>query len=155
MRARGITLIELLIVLGIIAIIMSVGAVNFFGFKQKNDLDLAANQIVSVLRNAQERSRSQEDGSDWGVRFGNPISGGDFFSLFKGNVFSDAGVVSRINISPTVIFIDPAENSSKDVVFGKITGLPNASTTIIIALRSDSSKTKTITVNSNGRIHLQ
>lgn len=147
---RGITIIELLIVLGIIAIIMSVGAVSFFGFKQKNDLDLAANQIVAALRSAQECSRSQENGGGCFVFFLNSFEPKDYLVFYA---ISDIGnSVKRIDLPSTVKFTDPVEGGFKFVTFYKVTGLPNVSLTVIISLKSDSSKTKTITVNANGRI---
>lgn len=54
---RGFTLIELLIVIAIIAILVGIGVVGYLSSRQKAELDLAHDRIVSTLRVAQEEVR--------------------------------------------------------------------------------------------------
>ncbi|MEK7657952.1 MAG: prepilin-type N-terminal cleavage/methylation domain-containing protein [Patescibacteria group bacterium] len=149
---KAFTLIELLIVVAIMAILAAVGSVNLFNFRAQNNLNLTVNEIISLLRNAQNRSITQENGSNWGVHLENPSNQDDFYALFQGAVYSSGNTVLRANLRPTVQFNDPSSGASKDIIFNSISGLPFASTTVIISLKSDSSKIKTITVNANGRI---
>lgn len=146
----GFTLIELIIVMAITAIII-VGSYGILGFnfKSRNELELAAREIVSVLRNAQDRSISQEDGVQWGVYFENMSNNSGFYVLYKG---ATTTFISKKNLNPNIKFSDPLIGNSKDISFNKMSGLPVSSTTIVIFLENNSLATTTITVNLNGQI---
>ena len=78
LRTSAFTLIELLISIGILAILAGIGFINIVNYKQRQDLSFAGQEIIEVLRNAQNRSLSQEatstagTGGRWGVYFENP-----------------------------------------------------------------------------------
>lgn len=145
----GFTIIELLLVVGITAIIAVVGFLNIYGFKSESELDLTVREIVSVLRNAQDRSMSQEDSSQWGVYFENPLSNSGFYVLYQG---ATTTFFSKKNLRSNIQFLNPSIGSSKDVSFNKMSGLPNSSTTIQISLKNNPLKTRTIIINANGQI---
>ena len=156
---KAFTLIELIISMGILAILAGVGFINLANYKQQQDLNSAAQEIVEVLRNAQNRSLSQEatsttgTGGSWGVYFNNPTgSGNDFYELFQGANYSNGTVVLRSNLPSNVQFDIPASGSSSTVIFSPITGLPNAALTIKISLISKPTSSSTITINTNGKI---
>lgn len=149
---KSFTLIELLIVIAIMTILATVGSFSLFNFRAQNILNLSANEIISLLRNAQNRSITQENGDRWGVRLENPSGQDDFYALFQGAIYSPANTVLRANLRPAVQFNDPSSGASKDIVFNPISGLPTVSTTVIISLKSNSSDTRTIIINANGRI---
>lgn len=149
---KGFTLIELLLAVGILAIVSVFGFINLFGYREAQDLDSTTREIVIILRNAQDRSISQESNNRFGVHFENPASGQGFYDLFSGTNYVSGVIISKFALRQDVQFSDPAGGNSKDVIFSPVTGLPNASTTIIISLKRDSSVSKTITVNSNGQI---
>lgn len=145
----GFTLIELIVVIGITAIIAVVGFLNIYGFKSVSELDLTAREIISVLRNAQDRSIGQEDSVQWGVYFENAASDSGFYVLYKG---ATTTFVSKKNLRPNIQFLDPSIGNSKDIPFNKLSGLPASSITIVVALKNDLLATTTIIVNSNGQI---
>ncbi len=149
---KAFTLIELLIVIGITAIISVVAFMNLFGYRGAQDLDLAVREIVMSLRNAQDRSISQESGNRFGVHFENPAGADDFYDLFSGTTYATGTIIAKSALRPTVQFSDPASGISKDVLFSPVSGLPSVSTTIIISLKRDASVSKTIIVNTNGNI---
>lgn len=146
------TLIELLIVVGIVTVLAAVGIMNLLNYTQRQDLDFTAREIVSVLRNAQNRSVSQEDGLRWGVYFENPAAGTDFYDLFKGATYSGGTLVSRATLRSGVQFVIPATGATSTIIFSPATGLPTASTTVKISLVSNSAASSTITINANGGI---
>ena len=150
--SAGFTFIELTIVIAIMVIMATFGFLNIISYKNRQDLNSASQEIVAVLRNAQDRSLSQEGGSRWGVHFENPISGSDFYNLFKGSSFA-TGIVNSQSVLPSnVQFDNPASGSSANIVFSPITGLPDAAATIKISLVGNSTVSVTITVSSNGKI---
>ncbi|KKR55666.1 MAG: hypothetical protein UT92_C0001G0009 [Candidatus Curtissbacteria bacterium GW2011_GWA1_40_24] len=149
---RAFTLIELLIVIGITVVLATISFLNIFNFRGQNDLDLTVKEIVVVLRNAQDRSISQESGSRWGVHFENPVSAGGFYDLFSGIDYSTSSLVSRSTLRSNLQFSDPAGGNSKDIIFSPVSGLPGGSSTIIIFTKNNPSVSSTIIVNSNGQI---
>ncbi len=149
---KSFTLIEILIVVAVTAVLAAIGFVSFVGFRAQNNLNLTVNEIIFLLRNTQNRSITQENGSNWGIHFENPSNQDDFYALFQGAVYSSGNTVLRANLRPAVQFNDPSSGANKDIVFNPISGLPTASATVIISLKSDSFNTKTIIINANGQI---
>jgi len=148
---RGFTLIEIMLVI-IIGVVL--GGIVVWGIAKQNhrqDIDLTATAIVATLREAAERSRSQSGGAGWGVYFKNPSSGsGDYYALFSGSTFITGSTTNPLPAS--VQFTDPADGESKEVIFSRLIGLPNAAVTITLKLVNDPATTRTITVQANGAI---
>lgn len=149
---KGFTLIELLITIGIIAVVSTVGFLNLFGYRGMQELDLTAQEITIILRNAQDRSISQESSSRYGIHFENSVSSGGFYDLFSGATYAAGTIISKNSLRPTIQFSDPTSGNSKDIIFAPISGFPNASTTITISLKRDASVLKNIIINTNGQI---
>lgn len=147
---KGLTLIELLIVIGILVLIGTVGIVSLSGYRSRQDLDLSARRIVNALRDAQQRAITQEAESQWGIRFQGVDSGKDLFHLFSGPSFTAA--TSTYDLPPTIEFADLGGNKTLDVVFSKLTGLPTSTAEVKIRLAGDTSVTQTISVSSAGRV---
>ncbi len=57
---KAFTLIELIISIGILAILAGVGFINIINYRHRQDITSTTQEIVEVLRNAQNRSLSQE-----------------------------------------------------------------------------------------------
>lgn len=162
MKNRGFTLIELIVVVGIMAILATVGTVNYLAQRNKNRLELTGNILVRELNLTMERSRAQENGYQWWIHFNNPAgSANDFYTVCYGTyVSSGADCVAdgggsgaqskRTNLSAGLEF-SPGSPATQDVVFSKATGLPTGTTTIIINSISGTGS-QTVTVNANGRI---
>lgn len=155
---KGFTLIELLISVGLLIIIAVVSVINLVGYRSRLDLDNASQEIIIVLRDAQNRSISQEatstqgSGGRWGVHFENPATSTDFYDLFWGATYATGTIVSRAALSSSIQFDTPVSGSSSTVIFSPVTGLPNASTTIKISTVSNTAVSSTITINTNGQI---
>ena len=148
---KAFTLIELLVVIGITAILAVFFIMSPLSFRSQQDLNLTVSEMIAVLRNAQDNSMSQESGSVWGIYFDN-INGSGFYDFFSGSNYSSVNIVSRSSLRSNIKFVQPAIGVSSTVIFSAVSGLPVASTTIIIALREDSSSSRAITINANGQI---
>ena len=148
---KAFTLIELLVVIGITAILAVFFIMSPLSFRSQQDLNLTVSEMIAVLRNAQDNSISQESGSVWGIYFDN-INGSGFYDFFSGRHYSSVNIVSRSSLRSNIKFVQPAIGVSSTVIFSAVSGLPVASTTIIIALREDSSSSRAITINANGQI---
>lgn len=152
MSRRGFTLIELLIVAGIMLILAAVVFSNYTELREKRTLETEANKLTARVREVMERSRSQADGSQWGVHLANPSGdGNDFYEIWKGSSYASSTITEKIPFETSLKFSDPADGSSKDVIFSKATGLPTMSSTIVIQSLGGGG-TATININSVGRI---
>lgn len=151
-RQEAFTLLELLIVIAIIAVLAAAGALNFTDYRVRREFSATSQEIVLVLRNAQNRSLSQESGSRWGVYFENPASGRGFYELFSGTSYSSSSVVFRANLKDGVKFDIPAAGATSTIIFSPVAGLPISAASVKISLKNNSSVSSTIIVNANGQI---
>lgn len=145
-------MIELLVVIAITVALATIGAVNFAGYRNKQDLDLTDREIISVLRNAQNRSISQESGNRFGVHFNNIDQNNGYYTLFNGTSSVSGTLITKNSLRNSVKFISPSNGASADVIFSPVSGLPNASSAIIIALKANVLSSSTINININGQI---
>ncbi|MEK7549338.1 MAG: prepilin-type N-terminal cleavage/methylation domain-containing protein [Patescibacteria group bacterium] len=148
---KAFTLIELLVVIGITAILAVFFIMSPLSFRSQQDLNLTVLEITAALRNAQDNSISQESGSVWGIYFDN-INGSGFYDFFSGSNYSSTNIVSRSALRSNIKFVQPIVGASSTVIFNAVSGLPVASTTIIIVLREDSLSSRAIIINANGQI---
>ncbi len=150
---RGFTLIEVLIVLGLMVSI-SVGIVlNLSSYQSARNLDIDARQIVAVLRDAQSRAINREDDVAWEVRF-DGVSAVNSYALYKATL--PVSLVSSTFLHSGIIFSPPGVNPS-NMQFEKGTGRLSAmgNGIITIALQSDSTAQRTITIFLNGTIQVE
>lgn len=146
MTQKGFTLIEILVVLGISAILATGGFLSLSGLRRQESLRLSAESMVAFLRDAHQRSVSQEGGLGWGVHFENSATGRDSYWRFSGS--DSTAAVDRIALPSGV----ELETASSEVSFSKLRGLPDAAAIVKIRLSNDSASFRTITINEQGTI---
>lgn len=148
----GFSLAELLVVMAIMAILATIGFSSYAGFKNKQSVEAEVAKLTATVREAMELSRSQADSGPWGVHIANPAGAeNDFYEIWRGDLYVSGTVTSRLNLSATNGFTDPADGAAKDVIFARATGLPTASTTIVIH-SSSGGGTGTINIDTSGRV---
>ena len=147
-------------------------------------MDGTAKLIEGVLREAQQRSITQEGGFQYGVRFTKPATGAHTFELieqtasgeFPGGYYaigeepSTLTTLKPYTLKSNLEFMNPGaqQNWIEDIVFKKIEGtaLPgknqsanppvyNAITVRIVGNSCPSDMCRTINVNDNGTIEIQ
>ncbi len=153
---NGFSFVELIIVIAITTILAVGGTISYLGLRNKKALDSVASKIVFDLRATAGRSKAQENDMGWGIRFTNGTN--DYYEIWSGQSYATGTKVARTNLS-FVALTNPPEGSVKDIAFGRVTGIPKVvdcatlpgDTFCTISL-SNNSDSKTITINSNGRI---
>ncbi len=147
---NGFTLIELLLVVGITAIITSIAVFNYASVYRERILNNTQDEISSFISLAQQKAISQENASNWGIRINNVDSNSPNIEMFY-NSYSPSTIVDRYNLASGLYFQIPPSGSYQDVIFSKITGIPNVSAEVVINLKG-STISKHLIINSQGGI---
>jgi prepilin-type N-terminal cleavage/methylation domain-containing protein len=115
MYKKGFALVELLVVMGIIAILFSLSIPQLFRLRDRNTLHETKTKIISLIR--QQQLKAMNSPSAYGVAF-NQTS----YTLFKGSQFSegDAANTNEVLSYPTA-FAD-IEFPSSQIVFASGSG---------------------------------
>ncbi len=121
---KGLTLIELMIVIGVIVIVAVTGGLYLFRLSHSQEVGSAAGTMAAVLRDAQQRAINQQSGLYWGVRFENLSSGRDRYFLFN-TATADAKITAAISefyLKSSLGFLAPTAGNSLTILFAKISG---------------------------------
>lgn len=137
----GLTLIELLLVIGSIIIIAALTMPVGLNFYRLQVLDETTSDILGILRRAQNQATFQKNDSAFGVKF---LS--DSYILFQGSSYAE-----RIQSGDEIIMLPLGIGISgiDEVVFEKLIGIPSFTGTLTIT--SDGSSQK-LSVNAQGAI---
>ena len=154
MMVKSFTLIELLVIIGTMIILMALATPAFRIFQKESDLNDSAEEIINILRLAQNKTLASEGASQWGIYFDDTTTPHQY-TLFKGNNYAarDSNF-DEVHKLPKTIEIYEINLGGKEVVFNRVSGETNQSGNIKIRLISDISKTKIIYVENSGQIGL-
>lgn len=146
------TLLELLVIFGIIAIIAVLAFPALRDFQLTSDLENSADGIINTLRLAQQKTIASEELSSWGVYFDAATSPHQYV-LFKGDNYlsRDSSKDEIQRISSSVIISGINLGGSSEAVFDQVSGISLQQGSIVLALKTDPSKTKTIYIESSGQ----
>ncbi|MEK7104452.1 MAG: prepilin-type N-terminal cleavage/methylation domain-containing protein [Patescibacteria group bacterium] len=146
---KGITAMEILVVVSVIGILVLIALPQFSKMKENQVLKNTIGEVSSTLHNAQSQSLASVNSSEYGVRFqSNQII------IFTGKVFSSGASDNKIiNItSPSSISnvtLNGVSASSGDLYFERLSGVPSKTGTITISTPSTS---KIITISATGAV---
>ncbi|MFA5773588.1 MAG: prepilin-type N-terminal cleavage/methylation domain-containing protein [Candidatus Paceibacterota bacterium] len=150
-RNKGISIIEILIVISIIVIISAIAIPNFSKFHNQQALRNTTEDVISLLNEARNSTISSKNSNTYGVHFQS-----DKVILFAGSSFNDSPSNKQINLDSSVII--PAtgginlNGGGSDIIFARITGDTTNNGTIVIQLVSDTTQQKIITISKIGVI---
>jgi prepilin-type N-terminal cleavage/methylation domain-containing protein len=137
----GITLIEILLVVAIVAILGASATPFLSNFLTRNNHDVAVSRVLGSLRKAQSYSMVQKDGGVWGV-----CVTGSSLILYRGSCGSP-DYQERYSLPPVVSL-----TGITDISFSSDRGEPSTTGNFTVASSLDSN---TITINQGGGISLQ
>lgn len=144
LSGKGFTLLEVLIVIGILAVLTSISAPIYRSFVKTSELGVTSKIMMSFLKEARSKSMAGNLNLKWGIHFVN--SGTDYYESFSTPTdYSDSlkSVIATTSLPFGVNFTAPVTTS--DVIFGKIIGTTTATTTITFTSTDGESKTVTVT----------
>lgn len=137
----GFTLIEMIVVIGIIALLTAVSSSVYSGFKTHEHLEIATMGVVEAVRHAQANAQAGKGDSSWGVQV-LPQS----FVVFKGGSYAgrDTSTDQEVPLPGGV-----STSGLSEIVFEKITGVTVDTGTLNIA---NEYGTKNISINAQGTL---
>lgn len=138
---RGFTLLELLIVISLMFIVGTFSFIVGASFLRVQALDEVSGDLTSVLRRAHSQAVFQKNDSSHGIKI---LS--NSYVLFEGDSYT-----ARTVSEDETFFVSSATFFAglDEVVFLKLTGLPNATGTITVLVHEEQ---KDIYINNQGRI---
>lgn len=141
----GVTLIELLLVISLVAGLSTLSVPYIIAFQTRNNIDVAVNTVAQVVRRAQTMSMAVESDascSAWGLSTQNTG-----ITLYCGTTFAgrDSSRDEVYDIASNVVVTNTG--NANDISFSKVYGIPNNPGTITLTQGSDS---RVITINGKG-----
>lgn len=153
-RARlGITMIEILAVMFIVATVLLLSVVGFSRFLATSRLTQASEDIVSALREAKEKTLARENDTVYGVHFT-----ANQFTLFSGGVYAASDPENVVHSMPNgyAIAVISLSGGGSDVMFQSITGeTPHAGDIILEKTAGSFQPSSTIHIYETGTAEIQ
>jgi prepilin-type N-terminal cleavage/methylation domain-containing protein len=138
---RGLTLIEILVVLGILSVLATFGYLVTMDFYKGYAFNAERNIIVSILQKARSQSLANINESAHGVHF-DPGQ----YVIFQGASYNSGAGFNQI--TPAAFGI--GHSGVADIVFAQLSGDVNPGGSLIL---SDGKRSAVISVNNEGRIN--
>lgn len=149
----GFTLIELLIVASVLVILIVITGYAFITFQRKSVLGQSSEEIINILRIAQNKTLASEGSSQYGVYFDNSVWPNKY-TLFKGKDYISRDIsfdkVYELSKSVEMQAINLA--GSNEVFFHRITGTVSQPGNIVLILKSDPAESQTIYIEESGQV---
>jgi len=154
--AKGFTLLELLVVVGILIILAGIIISNIGFFREESQLNNLAGEVINILRLAQNKTLASEQASSWGVYFSTTTDPHQY-TLFKGGNYASRDTsFDEIRKLPKAIIISEIDlaDGGSEVVFDRIVGTTKQPGSITLELKTDSAKNKVIHIEGSGQVGL-
>jgi len=157
---KAFTLIELLLVFGIMIALGAIVFANLGGKRTSADVAATGQEVATVLRRAQTDAVEQENGVvqgvsvSWGVHFANVTGTAPFYALFAGT-YSPTTTVGYYPLPSTVSYQTStlAAGATLDVIFSPITGVTPTATVISFYMpKENAAFSSTISVATSGAV---
>lgn len=143
---KGISVIEILVVIAILAILISVVLPQFKTMRENEILKSTTSDVASLIDKARSESLSSVNSLEYGVHFEE-----DSVTIFQGMVYG-AGTASNVvvPIDPSATITDISLSpSGSNLYFDRLSGEPSKTGTITIEVGALS---KTVTISPTGAV---
>ncbi|HBV01545.1 MAG TPA: hypothetical protein DEF00_04135 [Candidatus Taylorbacteria bacterium] len=144
---KGFTLLEILLALGIAAVVTVISVTSLSNFNKGKALGIETEKVFSLLTKARSLTLAAKDGLSYGVHFEERKA-----VLFSGVSYSANASTNQIQLLNDEVKISTIAltGGGAEVLFKKLSGATDQNGTITLALVRDASKTKIITVAGTG-----
>lgn len=147
--SKGFTFIEIILVVGIIAILAGIALASFLNSRNTRDLTTSRQSVISLLRLAQAKTLAGEDGSVWGVHLEQAQA-----VLFRGASYASATYTSAFALPETVEIIMPPSltGGGSDVIFATLSGETGQDGSFTMRIKGSSSLLSSVVVEKTGKV---
>lgn len=143
-KTTGFSLIELLLIMGLLAVIGGIAAPSVISVRNSINLRTALNIITDALVTAQIKAQAGEGDSPWGVKIDVP---GNRVIIFKGASY--AGRDPQTD-SVVVLGVTLSSAAPDEFVFAKLTGYSSVNAAVTIT--DSNGQSRQFSINSFGAI---
>lgn len=144
---RGVTLIELVVVFGAIAILATITFSALAPLRDATTLNSVAEQGISLLNEARSKTLSSLAGSQYGVHFETTK-----MVLFRGTAYNSFDPENSVVTIPVAVTISSValNGGGVDVLFKRLTGSTDTHGSITFRLTNNPAKTRIINITAAG-----
>ncbi len=121
---NGFTLLELLLVVGLMGLLAVIGAPMYLSLQSENEMNITSVTVADALRRAQLKAQAVDGDSAWGVEINTGTT-----TLFKGQNFVNRDQTFDENFSTNNNVV---LSGIKEIIFSAFSGLPVSTGTIIL-----------------------
>ena len=148
---KGFTLIEILIAVGIMALLFGLSAQPLLTFYRNIRFQGAVENVLTMLDEARKSTLSSYNSSQYGVHFET-----NRVVLFRGATFTEPNPENEEYNFSDIIEISTISLAGgvDDVIFERISGETSATGTIEVSLLAGSTTSKLITVHGSGLVEV-
>src|SRR3989344_5084489 len=150
--SRGFSLVETLVVIGIIAILAALTLQTYVSVNVSKALDTDALRVIAEIGQARSLTVGSKNDTEWGVHIASSS-----VTLFEGDTY-DPGASSNI-VSPLNSVVQVSSISLKggatDIVFERLTGNTTSTGTIALSYVGSSTVSRVITIYGTGVADVQ
>jgi len=147
---KGFSLLEIIIVIGIFAVLISVASTSLFNVNKNQGFEVNTLNVISIFNEVRSLAMSSQDFSNYGVHLTTTS-----ITSFEGDSF-DIGINKKEYLIPSIaIFSYNIFPTSNDIIFNKVTGETNATGTLTLASTQDTSKEDILNLYKTGVLEIQ
>ena len=146
-RARGASFVEILVVIGVLALMAVITFQTYVTVNANKALDTDAQKIMAELGEARSLTIGSRDGSPWGLHVASTS-----VTLFEGATYS-AGASGNVTTAlNSVVQVDRVNilGGGTDIIFQRLTGATTATGTMKLIYTASSTVSRTITIYGTG-----
>lgn len=146
-QKKGFTALEILMVISIMMILVAIIISPFAAFRNSKVLDTASEETLALLSEARGNTLSAKDGYQYGVHFDAAQ-----VVLYRGATYSSSDVNNKAVVLDSALEVSSIAlvGGGTEVLFDKLTGKTSQSGSVIIRVKSDVAKSRTITIVGTG-----
>ena len=148
-HSSGFTLLELMLVIGILVIIASMSRDFYGSYVPSAQLEDNAQTIIYDLRNTRDKAMNGQDSKLWGIHFNGTSNYYEIFSTPTDYSDLTKTVLTTVYLRNNVIFSSPSTGNNLDIIFNKINGLTASSSVTV----QSGSATRTVFIQAQGLIN--
>jgi len=150
--ARGLSLVETLVVIGILSIMAALTFETYVSVNANKALDTDAERIIAEIGHARSLTVGSKNDTEWGVHIASSS-----VTIFEGDTYTEGASGNTVAPLHSAVQISAISlrDGVTDIVFERLTGDTTATGTVTLSYVASSSVARTITIYGTGVADVQ